>query len=49
MMNALASLKRDGKTPPVRWWRRREHTYRGVLRLCEGLTAAGAVVAEPTE
>ena len=53
MMHALASLKRDGITPPCEVWvvaaADEEYSYRGVVKLCEGLTAAGAVVAEPTD
>jgi acetylornithine deacetylase len=53
MMEALVSLKRDGFTPPCEVWVvaavDEEHTYRGVVKLCEGLSAQAAVVAEPTE
>jgi acetylornithine deacetylase/succinyl-diaminopimelate desuccinylase family protein len=53
MMHALASLKREGITPPCEVWvvaaADEEYSYRGVVKLCEGLTAAGAVVAEPTD
>lgn len=53
MMGALASLKQDGITPPCEVWvvaaADEEYSYRGVVKLCEGLTAAGAVVAEPTD
>ena len=53
MMHALASLKNDGIVPPCEIWLcaavDEEHSYRGVVKLCEGLTGAAAVVAEPTE
>ncbi len=53
MMEALASLKQEGITPPCEVWvvasADEEYSYRGVVKLCEGLTAAGAVVAEPTD
>jgi acetylornithine deacetylase len=52
MMEALASLKRDGVRPPAGIWvvaaADEEYSFRGVLKLCEGLVAHGAVVAEPT-
>jgi acetylornithine deacetylase len=52
MMHALASLERAGITPPCEVWVAaavdEEFSYRGVLKLCEGLEAAAAVVAEPT-
>ncbi len=52
MMHALAGLKREGLTPPCEIWvvaaADEEFSYRGVVRLCQGLEAAGAVVAEPT-
>jgi acetylornithine deacetylase len=53
MMHAVASLKREGVVPPCEIWLcaavDEEHSYRGVVKLCEGLTGAAAVVAEPTE
>jgi acetylornithine deacetylase len=53
MMHALASLQADGLVPPCEVWfvaaADEEFSYRGVLRLCEGLTGAAAIVAEPTE
>ncbi len=53
MMHALASLKAEGFTPPCEVWfaavADEEYSYRGVVKLCEGLTADAAVVAEPTE
>ena len=52
MMAALVSLKRDGVVPPCEVWvvaaADEEYSFRGVVKLCEGLQAAGAVVAEPT-
>ncbi len=53
MMHALAALKADGTTPPCDIWLAavvdEEFSYRGVLKLCEGLTGHAAVVAEPTQ
>jgi acetylornithine deacetylase/succinyl-diaminopimelate desuccinylase family protein len=53
MMHALASLKEDGITPPCEVLLAaavdEEYSYRGVVRLCEGLKADAAIVAEPTE
>lgn len=53
MMHALAALKEEGVTPPCEVWLAavvdEEYSYRGVVKLCEGLTAAAAIVAEPTE
>jgi acetylornithine deacetylase/succinyl-diaminopimelate desuccinylase family protein len=53
MMHALASLKEDGSIPPCDVLFAaavdEEFSYRGVLRLCEGLKADAAIVAEPTE
>src|SRR5262245_8146326 len=51
MMTAVAALAKE--PPPCEVWMvaaaDEEHTYRGVVRLCEGLTAHAAVVAEPTD
>ena len=50
MMHAMAEVHRDSP-PPCEVWvvaPDEEATYRGVLKLCEGLEAAAAVVAEPT-
>ncbi len=48
MMHALAEVK----SPPCEIWvvsaMDEEHSFRGVLRLCEGLKADAAVVSEPT-
>ncbi len=53
MMYALASLKEEGVTPPCEVWLAaavdEEFSYRGVVKLCEGLTGHAAIVAEPTE
>jgi len=53
MMEALASVAREGKQPPCEIWLAaaadEEFSYRGVVKLREGLTAAGAVVSEPPE
>lgn len=53
MMHALANIKRSGIVPTCDVWLAatvdEEHSYRGVLGLCEGLRATGAVVAEPTD
>ncbi|WP_009958167.1 M20 family metallopeptidase [Verrucomicrobium spinosum] len=53
MMHALADLKAEGITPPCEVWLAavvdEEYSYRGVVKLCEGITAAASIVAEPTE
>lgn len=53
MMHAVASLKADGVKPECEVWLAavvdEEFSYRGVVRLCEGLAAEAAIVAEPTE
>ena len=53
MMHAVASLKADGIVPPCEVWLAavvdEEFSYRGVVKLCEGLQADAAIVAEPTE
>ena len=53
MMHAVASLKREGFRPECEVWMvaaaDEEHSFRGVLKLCEGLQADAAIVAEPTE
>ncbi len=53
MLHAMVSLKEEGFVPPCEVWLAatvdEEYSYRGVLKLCEGLTAHAAVVAEPTE
>jgi acetylornithine deacetylase len=53
MLHAMASLKDEGFVPPCEVWLAavvdEEFSYRGVVKLCEGLTAHAAIVAEPTE
>ena len=53
MMHAVASLKEDGITPPCEVWMAavvdEEFSFRGVVKLCEGLQAEASIVAEPTE
>ncbi|WP_050023719.1 M20 family metallopeptidase [Verrucomicrobium sp. BvORR034] len=53
MMHALASLKAEGITPPCEVWLAavvdEEYSYRGVVKLCEGISAVASIVAEPTE
>lgn len=53
MMHALVEIKESGTVPPCEVWLAavvdEEFTYRGVVKLCEDITAAGAIVAEPTE
>ena len=52
MMHAVASLHADDITPPCEVWMAavvdEEFSYRGVVKLCEDLTAHAALVAEPT-
>ncbi|MCZ2073574.1 MAG: M20 family metallopeptidase [Bryobacteraceae bacterium] len=52
MMHALAAVAESGRKPPCEVWlvaaADEEYSYRGVVKLCEGITAHGAVVAEPT-
>jgi len=53
MMHAVASLKAEEIIPPCDVLLAavvdEEFSYRGVVRLCEGLKADAAIVAEPTE
>lgn len=53
MVHAIASLPAEGFTPPCEVWLAavvdEEFSFRGVVRLCEGLEGAAAIVAEPTE
>lgn len=53
MLHAMASLKEEGLVPPCEVWLAatidEEHSFHGVLKLCEGLVADAAIVAEPTE
>ncbi len=52
MMEAVASLHAEKITPPCEVWLAavvdEEYSYRGVVKLCEGLTGHAALVAEPT-
>jgi acetylornithine deacetylase len=52
MMHAVASVHADGLVPPCDVWLAavvdEEFSFRGVVKLCEGLTAHAAIVAEPT-
>jgi len=52
MMHALASLHAEGIVPPCEVWLAavvdEEFSFRGVVKLCEGLAASAAIVAEPT-
>lgn len=52
MMHAIASLHEEGVRPPCEVWLAavvdEEFSYRGVVKLCEELTAHAALVAEPT-
>ena len=52
MMHAIAELKSANTLPPGEVWVvsvvDEEHAYRGVVRLCQDLTTAVAVVSEPT-
>jgi acetylornithine deacetylase/succinyl-diaminopimelate desuccinylase family protein len=53
MMHAIADLNHMGVQPPCEVWVAstvdEEHSYRGVLKLCENLKVVAAVVSEPTE
>lgn len=53
MMHAVASIRADSIVPACEVWLAavvdEEFTYRGVVKLCEGLCAEAAIVAEPTE
>jgi acetylornithine deacetylase len=52
MMHAVASLHAERIVPPCEVWLAaavdEEFSYRGVVKLCEGLTGVAAIVAEPT-
>lgn len=52
MMHAVASVHAEGIRPPCEVWLAavvdEEFSYRGVVKLCEGLTGGAALVAEPT-
>jgi acetylornithine deacetylase/succinyl-diaminopimelate desuccinylase family protein len=53
MMHAVAALIQDRYVPPCEVWLAaaadEEFSYRGVVKLCEGLSGQAAIVAEPTE
>jgi acetylornithine deacetylase len=53
MMHAMATVKAEGLVPPCEIWLAavvdEEYSFKGVLRLCQDLQAAAAIVAEPTE
>jgi acetylornithine deacetylase/succinyl-diaminopimelate desuccinylase family protein len=53
MLHAVASIHADGITPPCEVLLAavvdEEFSYRGVVKLCEGIQADAAIVAEPTE
>jgi acetylornithine deacetylase len=53
MLHAIADLRHSGTVPEAEVWVvaaiDEEHSYRGVVRLLEGLQAGAAVVSEPTE
>lgn len=52
MMHAIAHFAQQGIVPECEVWMAavvdEESAFRGVIRLCEGLEAAAAIVAEPT-
>ncbi len=52
MMHAVASLHEEGIQPPCEVWVAavvdEEFSFRGVVKLCEGLTGHAAIIAEPT-
>jgi acetylornithine deacetylase len=52
MMHAVASLHEEGMQPACEVWLAavvdEEFSYRGVVKLCEGLSGQAAIVAEPT-
>jgi acetylornithine deacetylase len=53
MMHAVASFKEGNITPECEVWMAavvdEEYSFRGVVKLCEGLKADASIVAEPTE
>lgn len=53
MLHAVASIREEGIVPPCEVLLAavvdEEFSYRGVVKLCEGLEADAAIVAEPTE
>ena len=52
MMHAVASVQEERIQPPCEVWLAavvdEEFSYRGVVKLCEGLTGHAALIAEPT-
>jgi acetylornithine deacetylase/succinyl-diaminopimelate desuccinylase family protein len=52
MMHAVTDVHRSGTVPPCEVWLAavvdEEFSFRGVVKLCEELTGAAALVAEPT-
>jgi acetylornithine deacetylase len=52
MMHAVAAVHAEGIRPPCEVWLAavvdEEYSYRGVVKLCEGLTGHASLVAEPT-
>lgn len=52
MMHAVAAVREEGLIPPCEVWLAavadEEYSYRGVVKLCEGLTGHAALIAEPT-
>ncbi len=53
MMHAILEVHRSGSVPECEVWLAavvdEEYSFRGVTKLCEGLQAEAAIVAEPTE
>src|SRR5690606_36482052 len=53
MLHAMASLKEESFVPPCEDWLAagvdEVYSYRGVVKLCEGLSAHAAIVAAPSE
>jgi acetylornithine deacetylase len=53
MMHAIIDLKQLGRIPECDIWVAitvdEEHAYAGVLRLCDNLSAAAAIISEPTQ
>jgi acetylornithine deacetylase/succinyl-diaminopimelate desuccinylase family protein len=53
MMHAIVDLQAANTPPPCELWVAstvdEEHSYKGVLKLCENLEAVAAVVSEPTD
>lgn len=53
MMHAVADLQQSGTRPPCEIWLAavvdEEFSFRGVVKLCEDIGGAAAIVAEPTD